>query len=445
MATYNSVGTGYSSSTASTSHSVNIPTHSSGDLLILFAANTAASQDPALATNTPTGWTLANDGTDNADQEAGNFSSVRVSVFWKEGNGSETSVSVPVASPGSALIAQVARVTSADTTSPVIAVEVAQQESGVNITAPASNTGTETNVVVVRAFVFDDDLSTDPNHDSNAGWNGTSRYYSEMATPGNGMAAAWAVDDQAGSGSVPSSVYSSNGDNDGGVALTVVFKDGAGISSVSPDEFDMDASSVNVNSASSSFDASGNDVYISDVSTLAGGANEVDISSAINTEAVGLINLNLTLLSSAELASLQTLGPGARYIIVDTASDEFSKAITLHRPHAFVMSLSSNFAPGATTVQLTAPATKATTDFDAGRIEEAANPTSSITITEDDYTEIELCFKGKTNAENASYLFRVTGGDIDTYTVTPQLTIIDAAGGGIIVVPKAMINHLLTR
>ncbi len=90
-------------------------------------------------------------------------------------------------------------------------------------------------------------------------------------------------------------------------------------------------------------------------------------------------------------------------------------------PVEFVISLSSEFAPGATTAQLTAPATKTTGDFDAGRIEEAANPTSAIDITTDNYTEVEFCIQATINASEVQYDFRIEG--LAAYGVTPQLTI----------------------
>ena len=95
------------------------------------------------------------------------------------------------------------------------------------------------------------------------------------------------------------------------------------------------------------------------------------------------------------------------------------------------LSLSSNFAPGATTVQLTPPATKLTSDFVAGRIEEAANPATAIDITLDKYTEIEWSIQAMSGvAVNADvYEFRVTdnGTALSSYSVTPQWTIGAAA------------------
>ena len=100
--------------------------------------------------------------------------------------------------------------------------------------------------------------------------------------------------------------------------------------------------------------------------------------------------------------------------LTDTPAGEF--------PHDFRLSLSTQFADGAaTTVQLTAPSGKTTADFDAGKIHESSNPADSINITADDYTEIEFCFEATDAAADVQYDFRIEG--LDTYTVTPQLTI----------------------
>ena len=216
-------------------------------------------------------------------------------------------------------------------------------------------------------------------------------------------------------------------------ACSASFAPATGITSISPSEFDMDAGDVDVNSTGGAFDASNNTVYISDADTLAGSANEVDISSAINTESTTLINLDLTQLSSTELDDLQTLGPGARFVIVETASDEYSISITLHRPQAIEMSLSSEFAPGGTTAQLTAPSGKTTGDFGGGRIEEAANPSATSTdLGADEYREDEWCIQANTSSREVTYEFRVLyGGEVaDTITVTPKLTI---QAGGLVV------------
>jgi hypothetical protein len=210
--------------------------------------------------------------------------------------------------------------------------------------------------------------------------------------------------------------------------LRIYGDDAEGITSVDPTTFDFDNADIDINGLNFLAAQGSGEVYLSDADTLAGSANEVDITSAVNTWADILINLDLTQLSAGEIASLNTLGPGTRYIIVlNDDSDEYgSAALTVHRIEAFVISLSSEFAPGATTAQLTAPATKTTGDFDAGRIEEVDNPATAIDITDGNYTEIEFCFKATGGSREVQYDFRIVG--LDTYTLTPQLTIAAAAG-----------------
>jgi hypothetical protein len=88
------------------------------------------------------------------------------------------------------------------------------------------------------------------------------------------------------------------------------------------------------------------------------------------------------------------------------------------------MSLSSQFAPGTTTPQLTAPATKTTGDHTAGRIEETDNPTAAIDIGSGQYTELEWCIVSNLSASLKEYQFRVVLADgtiFDTYTEVPEL------------------------
>jgi hypothetical protein len=97
-------------------------------------------------------------------------------------------------------------------------------------------------------------------------------------------------------------------------------------------------------------------------------------------------------------------------------------------PAAFEVSLSSNIATGGadTTAQLTAPSGKTTGDFDTGRIWDDENGADSIDITTGNYTELEWCLQATADSEEVSYDFRIVKNDgsvLDTYTVTPQLTV----------------------
>ena len=215
------------------------------------------------------------------------------------------------------------------------------------------------------------------------------------------------------------------------IRLSTLFTAAAGITSIDPTSFRMDDSDVDINGANFEATQNSGSVYLSDATTLAGSANEVDISSAVNTWSDVLVNLDLTQLSAGELSDLQTLGPGTRYIIlVNDSSDEYaSSAITLQRPVAFTLSASSNIAASgaATTAQLTAPSGKTTGDFVAGRIQDDENPSDAVDAAADEYTEYEWSIEATTDAiDGAVYDFRIVLSDgtvLDTYTVTPQWTI----------------------
>lgn len=93
------------------------------------------------------------------------------------------------------------------------------------------------------------------------------------------------------------------------------------------------------------------------------------------------------------------------------------------------LSLSANIAASAatsTTAQLTAPSGKTTTDFQAGKISDDTNPLPAIDLSEDKYTELEWCVITDDGlSSNAEIEFRVTvlGVTLNTYTVTPKITI----------------------
>lgn len=208
--------------------------------------------------------------------------------------------------------------------------------------------------------------------------------------------------------------------------------DSAGISSIDPTEFDMDAADVDINGQDFEATQGTGDVYLSDANTLAGSANEVDITSAVNTWSDTVVNLDLTQLSASELDDLHTLGPGQRYVIlVNNSSDEYgSDAITLHRPAPAVMSLSTNFAPGSTTQRLTG----LTGTFAGGRIEEALNPSTTNTDVADNGNREDVAnIQMTAGSREVSYVARVLyGGNVpDTITTTPTITV--SAGASLVV------------
>ena len=92
---------------------------------------------------------------------------------------------------------------------------------------------------------------------------------------------------------------------------------------------------------------------------------------------------------------------------------------------------SGNIAAGgstSTTAQLTAPDGKSSgSDFQAGKISDDTNPMPAVDLGSGKYTELEWCLIATDAAqEDDIYEFRVTvnGTALDTYSVTPQWTII---------------------
>ena len=91
---------------------------------------------------------------------------------------------------------------------------------------------------------------------------------------------------------------------------------------------------------------------------------------------------------------------------------------------------SANIAAGGntpTTAQLTAPANKNSSNFNAGFISDDTNPLPSIDIGTNNYSEVEFAIQADANyaANNDVFKFRITanGNAFNSYTLTPQWTI----------------------
>lgn len=80
-----------------------------------------------------------------------------------------------------------------------------------------------------------------------------------------------------------------------------------------------------------------------------------------------------------------------------------------------------------TTAQLTAPSGKTTGDFGGGRIQDDENPGDAVDLGADEYREDEWCIQFTGDAvDTDQYEFRAVlsdGTPLDTYTVTPTLTV----------------------
>lgn len=239
-----------------------------------------------------------------------------------------------------------------------------------------------------------------------------------------------------------------------GAMFVLADNSAAGITSIdsdygaASDEFDLDEDSLDINGQNFEASQGSGAVYLSDAATLAGSANEVDISAAVNTWADTLVNLDCTALTT-EIASLESLDIGARWVILtNNSADEYSIPVTVHRAKAFDLSASGNIAASGanTTFQLAAPAGKTTGDFGGGRIQDDENPADSVDLGIDEYGEWEWAIEGRTPPDGTylgaqdgeTYQFRilVEGSPPDTVSVTPEWTI----GGGLTVSTSATMN-----
>ncbi len=200
-----------------------IPAHNNGDLLGFVLCTTSANT-PAVGVITPSGWVAG------PSIEGGAQSAVRLSLFLKKGDGVESSVTISMTGSqpyggGSMCLVLPGGADAAD----AIDVSGTQvQDSGTDITSP-DVTATEADVLVLYAYCFDDDLATAADHDSDAGFSGTSRGYQETGTGeanANGFSMAVSTKVQ-GSGATGSCVWSTNGDSDAGCAFTIVLKSGS--------------------------------------------------------------------------------------------------------------------------------------------------------------------------------------------------------------------------
>src|SRR5690606_35946367 len=83
---WDSLGPTYTSGTVPTQHTVSVPAHSAGDLLLLSVAMRNNNQDSALASVDTDGWTII------GGQTYGGAQNTHLAAAWKIGDGQETDV-----------------------------------------------------------------------------------------------------------------------------------------------------------------------------------------------------------------------------------------------------------------------------------------------------------------------------------------------------------------
>jgi hypothetical protein len=159
-------------------HTVNLPTHSNGDLLALCFGSTHTS-DPAEDVTTPSGWTLIGTG------EKGGTSAIRLSVFTKFGNGSETTVDVSFTTSTSGFTSVAASYSGVDAVTADASAMSTATGTANSMIAPTVTT-TVTDTIVIRCNSADDNDPTSTNWDDSL-VTAIARNYIETSGPGNGM------------------------------------------------------------------------------------------------------------------------------------------------------------------------------------------------------------------------------------------------------------------
>lgn len=217
-------------------------------------------------------------------------------------------------------------------------------------------------------------------------------------------------------------------------AATVIRVIGHGVSDVSTDiEVGTPALTSTVNPNPPSLDAGVSEKWL----WIEGFGAEDD--DAVAGTYVSTNYTAITSVESAQSASSTMIGLGYRQLetqtedpgnmVLDAAEEAIANVIAIPPYHQqILLATSANITASGenTTAQLTAPSGKTTSDFDAGRIQDDENPSDTVDITADDYTELEWSLSATTDADPGDvYHFRVTanGTPLDTYTLTPTWTI----------------------
>ena len=174
---------------APSSATVNLPTHDSGDLLVIVYMQSRNNQNLNLLT-TPTGWTMEATTTPGSGSDR---PGTRVTVLTKFGNGTETSVTVNVASGQGArhhvycLRFSGTANTLAAAVSAISAVSSTAQVS--TFAAPDTTITNGDDSLVVWGGVFQDNTPTEAQFSGNSGFNGTLRGFTSWeASAGSGFA-----------------------------------------------------------------------------------------------------------------------------------------------------------------------------------------------------------------------------------------------------------------
>jgi len=194
---------------------INIPAHSSGDLLTAFVSSTRG-ETPMPAIATPAGWTKEN------DLQVGDGSAIRLTCFTKIGDGDASAVTLGLAVEDDFSASAVVLAFSGASQTIHQADETSNADAVDTITCPSVTT-TVTNTHIIYAYNQDDDLSSITLFDDDVGFNGTNRGFGDLgsgAGGNNGQQVGVSSEAQAGTGASNTCVMNLN-DTDAACAMTI--------------------------------------------------------------------------------------------------------------------------------------------------------------------------------------------------------------------------------
>lgn len=190
-----------------------IPAHDSGDILVMAVSSSTSGTTPAVALDTPSGWTLA------ISAEGGGGSAVRMTVFFKVGTGSTTAVTVSISSGlMKAMTITCAYSGASGSLDATPASNV--QDTGVDIDSP-SITSTVADTTVIFAMVWDGPSADPATIDDDPAFQGTKREAAELNETNSTHLIAYSDVTLATATASGVCTWSSDGDSDGAAAVTL--------------------------------------------------------------------------------------------------------------------------------------------------------------------------------------------------------------------------------
>lgn len=390
---------------------VNLPTTSveEGDMMVICMNINKASADIGDVLTTPAGWTKA--GTQGLPDTA---STPRMYVYWRAVPGGGLGSTVDITSSDTAIghVAVAYAIQAADTTA-LDVFAAASTGTSSTLSCPGA-TATNTGGLILRHGCSDDnDESSQPAMTAH-----TSINWEDQSSPSNGHGVFTYVAVQPSTTIAAATISLTASEQWGGITFVVAEGSNVTITDVETDE-DFDDKDTALTITGTGYEATK-------------GTGKVELASESDYAAATKIEQTTTSWADTSIdftADLSTLTPGLLYLFVTNDSAERSSGfpVTCHRAVAFTLAASANIpaSGAATTFQLIAPATKSTTDFIAGRIQDDENPFDAVNIPINDYTEHETCIKATNDAEGQHEFRQVLSDNsvYTTYTILPKWTI----------------------